>query len=143
MTTLRITALGLALAAALLDPGALAAQEPTGPDTVIYTARRGTITFTHRKHGELAECASCHHESKAEKPYETEYQKCNACHTDPPTAPVTTSLKDAFHDTVGRSGICYDCHKTEAAAGKAAPVACADCHKRDSAAPAPGRRPRP
>jgi hypothetical protein len=130
---------GLALAAALMGPGQLAAQvAPTGPDTVVYEARRGNVTFTHRKHAELAECSSCHHASKEEKPLEYEYQKCSACHLEPAQAPVTTNLRAAFHDTVNRTGVCYDCHKTEAAAGKSVPVQCAECHRRDGA-----QRPKP
>jgi hypothetical protein len=43
---------------------------------------------------------------------------------------MTTTLRLAFHNTAERSGLCFDCHKKEAAAGKDAPVGCLDCHKR-------------
>lgn len=131
----RLMTAALALVAALVLTGRASAQEaaePTGPDTVVYNAKRGPVTFTHGKHSKAAECVSCHHESKAEKPLESKYQKCSACHTETPTAPVTTDAKKAMHDTVGKTGVCYDCHTKEAAAGKTVPGKCADCHKRES-----------
>jgi len=127
-----VAALGAVLLGGALVPGGLAAQEqePTGPDTVVYTPRRGTVTFTHAKHAGLAECASCHHESKPEKPYTaSSREKCSACHATPPVEPVTTSLRNAFHNTGQDTGVCLDCHKKEAAAGKAVPAVCNDCHK--------------
>lgn len=133
MMRLRAAALGVALLGGALLPGRLAAQEqaaePTGPDTVVYTPRRGTVTFTHGKHAKLAECASCHHESKPEKPFTAPREKCSACHTTPATEPVKTSLRNAFHDTANETGICYACHQKEAAAGKTVPAVCNDCHK--------------
>ena len=125
------TALFLALLAGAFVPQTVNAQSATatGPETVVFEAKRGAVTFTHAKHAGLSECVACHHESKAEKPLESEYQKCSACHTNPATAPVKTSLRNSMHDTVGKTGICYDCHAKEAAAGKAMPSKCADCHK--------------
>jgi hypothetical protein len=133
MTTLRITVLAAALLGGALVPAGLAAQEtaePTGPDTVVYTPRRGTVTFTHGKHAQLAECASCHHESKPAKPFAgSAREKCSACHTTPATEPVTTTLRNAFHNTTENTGMCLSCHVTEAAAGKTVPAVCNDCHK--------------
>jgi cytochrome c553 len=131
-TALLALTLGLTLA-----PEALSAQaDPSkGPDTVTFT-RRGTLVYTHAKHAEMAECVSCHHASKPEKPSESEYQKCDACHTDPATAPLTTSLRNAYHNTETREGMCYTCHKAEAAKGVDVPMRCIDCHPRE---PAPRR----
>ena len=122
---------GMCLAAAL--PALSLAQqttEPPGPDTVRYTPSRGTVTFTHAKHAKSIECSACHHASRAERPYTKPRQACADCHLAEPAAPVTTSLKAAFHNTAERTGTCYDCHKKEVAAGKDAPTACNDCHKR-------------
>lgn len=135
--TLRTLVLALALLGASRAPGRLAAQEPAAeapsPDTVVFTPQRGKVTFTHKKHAELAECTSCHHESKPEKPLLTKHQACDACHTNPATEPVKTSLRMAYHNTAERTGICYDCHVKEAAQGKTLPIQCNDCHKRETA----------
>jgi hypothetical protein len=122
---------GLCIAAALVQR--LPAQQtagPPGPDTVRYTPARGAVTFTHAKHAKLSECSACHHESRPERPYTTPHQVCGACHLEQPTGPVKTSLHDAFHNTSAATGVCYDCHNKEAAAGKTVPTACNDCHKR-------------
>lgn len=111
-------------------PAQQQAAASAGPDTVVYTPTRGTVTFTHAKHAKLSECAACHHASRAERPYTRPRQACRDCHLAQPVAPVTTSLGAAFHNTVDRTGVCYDCHKKEAAAGKTIPTACSDCHKR-------------
>lgn len=132
---LRLMTAALALVAALTVPGRASAQEqaaePTGPDTVVFTAKRGPVTFTHGKHAKAAECVACHHESKAEKPLESKYQKCSACHTETPAAPMKTDAKNAMHNTVAKEGVCYSCHTKEAAAGKTVPSKCTDCHKRE------------
>jgi hypothetical protein len=130
----RYTMAAVLLGGALL-PGRLSAQvqvaDTLGPDTVVYTPERGRVTFAHRKHGEKAECVACHHESKSEKPLESPRQKCSACHTEPATEPMKTSLKFAMHDSDNKTGTCFDCHNKEAEAGKEVPNRCADCHKRE------------
>lgn len=127
---LRLITLSLALLGGAFIPQQVNAQAAaTGPDTVVYAAKRGAVVFTHAKHAGLAECVACHHESKAEKPLESQYQKCGACHTEPATPPVKTSLRSSMHDTVNKTGTCYNCHAKEAAAGKAMPTKCADCHR--------------
>ncbi len=134
MKVLRQLAFAAVLAAGALLPGKVAAQqaaEPAGPDTVVFTPSRGKVTFLHAKHAKAFECASCHHASKAEKPLTKPREKCEDCHTADPTPPMTTSLKQAFHNTVTREGTCLTCHKKEAAAGKNAPVGCTDCHQSD------------
>ena len=122
----------LSLAAAL--PARISAQqqspEAAGPDTVRYTPSRGTVTFTHARHAQSADCSACHHESRAERPFTKPRQACGDCHLQEPAPPMTTSLKSAIHNTAERTGVCYDCHKKQVAAGKDAPTACNDCHKR-------------
>lgn len=134
MSLSRNLALAAALALGAALPGRLAAQttaEPAGPDTVVYTPERGKVTFTHAAHAKASECKSCHHESRPEKPLTEARQKCGACHTEPATDPMKTGLRAAFHNTVERSGTCFDCHKKQLEAGKTVPSACRDCHKRE------------
>ena len=132
--SLRILTLAAALCAALVVPLQLSAQQAvadsSGPDTVRYTPSRGTVTFTHATHAKAMECTTCHHESRPERPSTKPRQACGDCHLADPAPPVTTTLKLAFHNTASRTGLCYDCHKKEVAAGKDAPTACTDCHKR-------------
>jgi hypothetical protein len=133
MMTMRYATLMVSLWGCAVLPVQLVAQvaEAASPDTVVFAAPRGNVVFTHNKHATMADCVSCHHESRPEKPLESPYQKCIACHTTPPTEPVTTSRRNAFHDVVKKEGMCYDCHKAEAAKGTVLPslLLCADCHK--------------
>jgi hypothetical protein len=129
----------LTLVAALSIAGALFQQlpaqqttaEPPGPDTVRYTPKLGTVTFTHAKHAKSSECVACHHESRPERPSTKPHQACGACHVAEPVPPMTTDLRNAFHNTSTKSGVCFDCHK--AAASTTVPTACGDCHKRQGA----------
>jgi len=129
---LRFGVAALVLLGSALVPTGLAAQatEPPGPDSVVYTSR-GRVVFFHNRHGEDFACASCHHDAKPEMPFQRPRQKCSDCHTDPPTPPATTTLRDAMHDTEARAGLCFDCHKTEGEKGAQVPARCADCHKRE------------
>lgn len=111
--------------------GQVAAADTLGPDTVVFTPERGKVVFAHRKHGEIAECTSCHHESKSEKPLEKPRQKCSSCHASEPTPPMKTSLEFAMHDTENETGTCFDCHHKEAEAGKEVPSRCRSCHQRE------------
>lgn len=127
----------LALAAALCGAAVVSVPaqqttppDSTGPETVRYTPSRGTVTFSHAKHAKAAECVSCHHESRTERPNTKPRQACGDCHVAEPVAPMTTTLRLAFHNTAARSGVCFDCHKKEVEAGKDVPVGCLDCHKR-------------
>lgn len=121
--------------AALLAPAPMHAQAgDRGPETVTFT-RRGTLVYTHAKHAELAECVTCHHESRPERPLESEYQKCDACHTADPVPPMKTSLRNAYHDTETREGTCYTCHKAEADKGVDVPMRCIGCHPREAPPP--------
>lgn len=128
-------AIALVLVGGALLPGRLSAQvavaDTLGPDTVVFTPERGKVVFAHRKHGEMAECTACHHESKPEKPLEGPRQKCSACHTAEPVAPMKTTLEFAIHDTDNETGTCFDCHNKEAEAGKEVPSRCRSCHQRE------------
>ncbi len=132
MSPLRFAA-ALAFLAVTAAPAHLTAQanDSKGPETVTFT-RRGTLVYSHAKHAEMTECVTCHHESKPEKPLAAEHQKCSDCHTDPAAAPLTTSLRNAFHNTETREGTCLTCHKEEAANGKEVPSRCIDCHPRET-----------
>jgi len=135
MKGFRWVMLSAALAAGALLPGRVAAQaagEPAGPDTVVFNASRGKVTFTHGKHSKANECASCHHASKAEKPLTAAKEKCADCHSAEPAAPMKTSLKEAFHDTGTGEGTCLSCHAKKADTNTNVPSACGDCHKKDS-----------
>lgn len=130
MSTFRSLA-AAALVVCALAPASLAAQTPEkGPETVTFT-RRGTLVYSHAKHAELTECVTCHHESKPEKPLESEHQKCSDCHTEEATPPMKTTLRNAMHNTETREGTCYTCHKAEAEKGTEVPARCIDCHPRE------------
>ena len=132
---LRAVTLIVVLVGGAMIPAPLAAQagatEPSGPDTVVFNASRGPVTFAHREHGERAECTACHHESRPEKPLTAVREKCSACHTNPATEPMKTSRRNAMHDTANRQGTCYNCHIKLAEEGKVTPSKCADCHKQE------------
>jgi hypothetical protein len=122
------------VAAAMATVGAfgrLGAQE--APDTVVLTGSPlGGVKFGHASHQTMTECTACHHESRPEMPLGSEFQSCAACHTKTPTAPMTTSVRDAFHDATAKTGTCMDCHVAEAAAGKVVPLKCTECHKKSN-----------
>lgn len=125
-----LVAFCLATVLPVQSPAQQASQELPGPDTVRYAPSRGPVVFAHAEHAKTVECSVCHHESRSERPYTKPRQACGECHLAEPAPPVTTSLRNAFHNTATRTGTCYDCHKKEVAAGKDAPTACNDCHKR-------------
>lgn len=95
----------------------------------------GGVLFLHGTHGDAIDCSSCHHESREENPSTAEHQACTECHTKTATPPMVTTVRDAFHDRTGKSGVCVDCHVTEAAAGKTVPLKCTECHKKEIVAP--------
>ena len=131
---LRYMILGAALTFAA-QPHSLTAQE-NGPDRIMLTgASLGGVDFSHKAHQDMTDCASCHHESRPEKPLESEHQPCTGCHVKTPVAPMTTSIRDAFHDATAKAGTCVDCHVTEGAAGKTVPMKCTECHKKENVLP--------
>ena len=123
---------GLSIAIVLCS-NAFAQTAPTAP-TILKGAPMGAVKFDHTAHLKVAgKCIVCHHVSQPQKPLKSPQQACTDCHTNPATPPVTTKLQAAFHNSTATSGLCIDCHKTEDANGKAAPVTCADCHKKINA----------
>jgi Class III cytochrome C family len=121
------------LAAAALCCVAHAQTAPTN-SIILKGAPMGAVKFDHTSHLKVAgKCNVCHHASKPQKALKSPQEACTDCHTNPATPPVTTKLQAAFHNPSATSGLCIDCHKTEDANGKAAPVKCADCHKKDNA----------
>jgi hypothetical protein len=138
-SSLRFTLVAAALALSASARG-LTAQEQgaqdQGPERIMLTgASLGGVDFAHKAHQDATDCSSCHHDSRPEKPLESEQQACTACHVKTPVAPMTTNIRDAFHDARGKAGTCVDCHVTEAAAGKTVPVKCTECHKKENVAP--------
>jgi Class III cytochrome C family len=120
------------LIALVLCSAALAQTAPTAP-IVLKGAPLGAVKFDHAAHLKVAgKCVVCHHPSRPQKPMKSPQEACTDCHTNPATPPVTTKLQAAFHNPTATSGLCIDCHKTEDANGKAAPVKCADCHKQSN-----------
>jgi Class III cytochrome C family len=129
---LRVGRLFLGLLAVLLCGSAMAQTAPTAP-IVLKDGATGAVKFDHTSHLKVAgKCGVCHHASKALKPLKSPQEPCTDCHTNPATPPVTTKLLAAFHNPTATSGLCIDCHRTEDANGKAAPVKCAECHKKNA-----------
>lgn len=123
----------LALSGSLTSVAAQETAEDKGPEVMTLTgAPMGGVKFMHAAHQKMTECASCHHESKAEKPMTSANQKCSSCHVKEPEAPMKTNAKLAFHDTANKTGVCLSCHIKEAEAGKTVPVKCAECHKKEN-----------
>jgi Class III cytochrome C family len=126
------TRLGMWIAAVLCC-SALGQTAPTN-SIVLKGTPMGAVKFDHTSHLKVAgKCSVCHHASKLQKALKSPQEACTDCHTNPATPPVTTKLQAAFHNPSATSGLCIDCHKTEDANGKAAPVKCADCHKKNNA----------
>jgi hypothetical protein len=107
----------------------LAEEKAPAAPIVLKGAPMGGVKFEHSKHSAV-KCDTCHHASKAEKPLASAHQKCTDCHTKAVAAPMKTKVQAAFHNPTGQAGVCIDCHKKEAAAGKAAPTKCAQCHQK-------------
>jgi hypothetical protein len=128
-------------------PPAAPPQAPTQPpavaqpktamkqDVVILTgAALGGVRLEHKLHAERAgnTCVACHHPSMPQRPATAPQQACSDCHTKAATPPMKTTYQGAFHDQKAQSGACIDCHRTENAKGKAAPLKCMECHKKEN-----------
>jgi nitrate/TMAO reductase-like tetraheme cytochrome c subunit len=120
----------------MLSLSAPAYGQAKAKDTIILKgAPMGGVKFEHKLHTERAEnkCEVCHHASKPEKASTQPQEACTACHTKAATPPMKTNTVGAFHKTAtATAGTCIDCHKTENAKGKKAPVKCMDCHKKEN-----------
>ena len=69
-----------------------------GPDSVTLEAKNGNVTFNHKAHLALAECAACHGEGtpgKVDYDWDTAHMICMDCHKEKGAGPVR----------------CGECHK--------------------------------
>lgn len=124
----KYTAVVLTFAFLFAVVGVIAAAEKA-PDTVTLPAKNGDVKLDHKKHAAF-KCDVCHHASKPEKALASPHQSCRACHTATVAAPMKTNVRAAFHNPAATAGVCIDCHKKEAAAGKKPAMKCMECHKR-------------
>jgi len=101
---------------------------------ILKGAPMGGVKFNHQAHSAVLKiaCETCHHASKPEKPAAAPQQACSDCHTKPATPPTKTPWNLTFHVVTGQTGLCIDCHKKEAAAGKKPPTKCMECHKKEN-----------
>lgn len=130
MKTNQRSAALLGLLPVIVFCGTLFAQTAPRSPIILKDAPISAVKFDHTVHLKVAgKCTVCHHASKPQKPLKSPQEACTDCHTYPATPPVTTRLQAAFHNPTATSGLCLDCHKTQDANGKAAPLKCADCHK--------------
>ena len=91
----------------------------------------GAVKFDHTAHLKVAgKCEVCHHASKPQKPLKAAQEACTDCHTNPAHSAGHHQVAGGLSQPTATAGLCIDCHKTENAKGKAAPVKCADCHKK-------------
>lgn len=124
-----------AIQAAAQEPAPAAAKAAVPKDVIVLTGSPlGGVRFEHKLHATRAgnNCATCHHPSRPEKPASAPQQACSDCHLKKAAAPMKTIYQGAFHNPVAQSGTCIDCHKSENAKGKKAPVNCMDCHKQEN-----------
>ena len=110
-----VLAIAIVMAVAFVCGGMLFAQGKKAPDTITLTPKvktMGPVTFDHAKHSKAYKCTECH------------------------AAATGGALKTAdakpnpFHAAMYKSGLCVDCHMTEAKAGKKTPAKCPECHKK-------------
>jgi len=94
----------------------------------------GAVKFEHKLHSQVrsTKCENCHHPSRSEMPATALQQPCSDCHTKVALLPMKTKLQAAFHNPNATAGTCINCHKTENAKGKMAPVKCLVCHKKEN-----------
>ncbi len=112
-----VLAILIIVAVGFVSAGMLFAQEKKAPDTITLTPKvksMAPVKFDHAKHSKEFKCTDCH------------------------AAATGGALKTAdakpnpFHAAMYKSGLCVDCHMTEAKAGKKTPAKCNDCHKKAS-----------
>jgi hypothetical protein len=92
-------------------------------------SKQPPVEFTHGKHAQSIECATCHHTQPDLTASSGEAEACASCHKEPedpktPTCSHISPTKNSFHIQ------CMGCHKTEKKKDAAlkAPVACKECH---------------
>jgi hypothetical protein len=124
-----------AIQAAPQPPAPAAPKTAAPPDVILLTGSPlGGVRLEHKLHATRAgnDCTTCHHPSRTEKPASAPQQACSDCHTKKAMAPMKTIYQGAFHNPMAQSGTCIDCHKSENAKGKKAPMNCMDCHKQEN-----------
>ena len=89
----KLIALGTVISLALVA-GAMLAEDKKPPETIVYEAEPGPVTFDHAKHAERAkgDCKACHdaifaqdkaplnYKESMHKKAETDKKSCAACH---------------------------------------------------------------
>jgi len=132
MAGLLLILVSMALGLAIPDPAQ--GQSQPKDTSILKGSPLGGVKFEHKLHVERAgnKCDGCHHASKPEKPLKAEQERCQDCHTKPAQPGMKTTAQAAFHDAAAKSGNCIDCHRTENAAGKKAPMKCPECHKKSN-----------
>jgi nitrate/TMAO reductase-like tetraheme cytochrome c subunit len=116
-------------------PVATESKKAVPRDVVVLTGSpMGGVRLEHKLHAARTSntCATCHHASKPEKALSAPQQACSDCHAKVAAAPMKTRYQAAFHNPTAQAGTCIDCHKTENAKGKKAPLKCVDCHKKEN-----------
>jgi hypothetical protein len=118
-----------ALALAFTVAAGVSVAGNTGPEVAkIDTPKKGgtAVTFPHKAHQAMMECAACHHTKNADGtqgPYEAGKEaKCATCHDGSLAKDVATAKKAAHKN-------CKGCHK-KGLDGKTGPTKCGDCHKK-------------
>ena len=112
-----------------------AAHHGKAPDTVILKGSPlGGVKFEHKLHAEARgiKCETCHHAFKTQKPASAPQQASAEGHEKTAKPPMKTFLQAAFHNPRATAGTCIDCHTSENAKGKKAPVKCFECHKKSN-----------
>ena len=123
----------VALAVAVAFAAGSVGYAQTAPETVtLKGAPLGGVKLTHKAHGALTKCETCHHPSKPEKASKGPNEKCTGCHTKAATPPMKTGLQAAFHAPMAKGGLCIGCHTDSNKAGKKAPTKCNECHKKEN-----------
>ena len=112
-----------------------AMAQPTQDEIILKGSPMGGVKFLHTAHSKdrAIKCETCHHAAKADSPLPASEPRCTACHTQVAKPPMKTKRQAAFHNAAATAGICIDCHKTENAKGKKAPVKCLECHQKGNA----------
>ncbi len=113
-----VLAILLIVAVGFVFSGTLFAQGKKAPASITLTPKTkamGPVTFNHATHSKEFKCTDCHAAATG-------------------GALKTADAKpNAFHAAKYKSGLCVDCHMTEAKAGKKTPMKCPDCHKKAAA----------
>ena len=94
------------------------AKKKAPPETVVLKAKKGDVTFPHKKHVDeyKVKCRTCHHKMDTDK----DKMSCRSCHGAKKQGDVPKAMT-AFHKR------CKGCHKKHK---PKAPTKCKGCHKK-------------